>query len=105
MRTDDELKQVAQDIVFGKVFCDFMCLSADDFEMTFMPIALLSTEGLAELKDRLGPKGMVFEYMNKAGPMSHNGTPTFMSLRWLNSEDAEKVRDYMRKYQEAMEAV
>ena len=49
--------------------------------------------------------GMVYEYLDKAGPTGINGKPCFFSLRLLNKDDTKKVFDYYEKYKEIREKV
>ena len=37
---------------------------------------------------------LIYEYMNKAGPVGVNGMPVFMSMRCLNREDTEQMLRY-----------
>ena len=47
--------------------------------------------------------GLIYEYIDKAGPRSINGLPNFFSMRLLNKEDALKVDGYYIKYKEIRE--
>lgn len=42
--------------------------------------------------------GMVYEYMDKAGPRSVNGYPMFMSINVLSIEETKKFADKYNKY-------
>lgn len=49
--------------------------------------------------------GLVYEYLDKAGPMAINGLPIFYSLRLLNKTDTDKMFDYYFKYKDIREKV
>lgn len=51
-----------------------------------MPLAL----GAADKIDA-DKVGMLYEYMDKAGPRSVNGYPCFFSFRWLDKRDSRRV--------------
>lgn len=44
--------------------------------------------------------GLVYEYLDKAGPRGINGMPNFFSCRLLNQDDAKKMFEYYEKYKE-----
>jgi len=51
----------------------------------------------------LGNIGLIYEYLDQAGPTSVNGMPTFFSLKYLNISDAEKMFVFYEKYKEIRE--
>lgn len=53
-----------------------------------------------EFKKYLNNIGFIFEYMDKAGPMSLNGKPLFLSANILNKEDTEKMLSFYNTYKE-----
>jgi hypothetical protein len=63
--TEEEIKKLAKDIYTGLVFTDRHI--------------------------QVASPGMIYEYMDKAGPMSINGMPMFCSFRFISQEDAKKV--------------
>lgn len=98
--TDEEIKKLADDIYKGLIFTDRHIQNPDDISRVFMPLVLMKEEQIEEF--RTNPPGMIYEYMEKAGPMSINGMPMFLSFRFLNQEDAKKVD---KKYIQIKEAV
>ena len=58
-----------------------------------------------EWDDVFAPNMMVYEYMDKAGPMAIDGMPMFCSFRFLNQEDAKKVYEKYIQIKEAIEKV
>ena len=103
-RPDDELKKLAQDAHDGLVFTDRHLPKGDShqFLATFMVLALMDPEKLNEVA---GEIGMVYEYLDKAGPRSVNGYPSFFSCNFLNKSDTEKFLEYVRPLQEKATAV
>lgn len=89
--TDEDIKKLADDIYKGLVFTDRHIQNPDDVPRVFIPLVLLKKEQIEELNVR--SIGMIYEYIDKAGPMSINGMPMFLSLRMLSQEDAKKVNE------------
>lgn len=96
---EQELKQLAMDIVDGKVFTDRHVRKGGegDMPMIFMPIALgcFQTEDEANLQKI----GMLYEYYDKAGPRSMNGYPVFTSLHIFPQVQLELLEQTMRNYE------
>jgi hypothetical protein len=57
-------------------------------------------EQLEEL--RKNPPGMIYEYMEKAGPRAINGNPVFLSFRMIGIDDTKKV---LERYNKIIEVV
>jgi len=98
--TDEEIKKLADEIYRGLIFTDRHIQNPDDISRVFMPLVLMKEEQIEEF--RANPPGMIYEYMDKACPMSINGMPMFLSFRLLSKEDAKKVD---KKYIQIKEAV
>jgi hypothetical protein len=101
MKTDEQLKQLAKDIHTGLVFTnnhippeDTMMLGA-----VFMPLVMMNDEQQKDFTDK--QPGMVYEYLDKAGPRSMNGYPMFMSLQFITVEEYEKVRAFYEEFKAA----
>jgi hypothetical protein len=97
-KTESELRQLAVDIVEGKVFTDKHDRGGLEYGDIWLPIRLgafaeWSTEDLKRI-------GMLYEYVNKAGDRSVNGYPTFLSLNALDMEDNNKVWKFHEQYVE-----
>lgn len=107
MRTDIELKQLAADIVDGKVFTD---RNLSDFQIAdgemvnvFPRFAL---EGRPIIKDiEKSEIALVYEYIDKASAKSkENGNlPTFNSYQILTQQETEKLSNFIEAY-EALKA-
>lgn len=68
--------------------------------MVFLPLALIGKELSDELNEN--PPGMIYEYIDKAGPRAVNGMPMFMSLKMVSIDDAKKIFDFYHKIKEAI---
>ena len=101
MKTDEELKQLANDIFHGVVFTSNHVPPGEEIMLgsIFMPLMLMTEEGQ---KDFLEKKPfMVYEYMDQAGPRSVNGYPMFMSLKFLIEDEYKKVVEYYKELEQA----
>lgn len=104
MKSDSELKQLAADIYENKVFTDrhVPISSKTDLTMIFLLIALGAFSEMP--KEEVGKIGLVYEYIEKAGPRSINGFPIFMSLNYISQEEASKVYEYHNEYKSLKES-
>lgn len=94
-KDDKELKQLAIDIVAGKVFTSAAIHESElksILPSVFMSIAFMGTRQREEFqKDDIQ---FIYEYVNKAEQRSVNGYPIFMTCRMLNREDLERLMKY-----------
>ena len=109
-RSEEELRQLAQDVVDGHVFGSWM-LSEHEAEhmlqMVFMPLFFMGTDVNTWLKMNSEPDdpfAHMYEYMEKAGPRSINGKPIFMSCQLLRESEAKRLGDLCQEAQRAKEA-
>lgn len=86
--TEAELREYVDAFLSGRIW-DFH--HAPDGQDGLMPFMVLRLGGLPEGWD---PKnvGTVYEYIDKAGPRSVNGMPTFFSCRIMHTADWEIAR-------------
>jgi hypothetical protein len=98
--TDDEIKKLAEDIYKGLVFTDRQLNNREDLQMVFLPLALMEKEHIEELRG-INP-GMIYEYLDRAGPMAINGMPIFTSFKIASIDDTEKIFDHYFKIKEAV---
>ena len=77
--TDDEIKQVAEDMYKGIVFTDRQLERREDIQSVFVALALMEQEQLDKFNKN--PPGMIYEYMDRAGPWAINGMPIFFSFK------------------------
>ena len=98
-KTDEEIKELAVGLMGGAVYTDFHVFEAGgDLALTYMPLAFMLDEDRRALVKFLMPDGeqtekigMVYEWMDKAGPRYVNGQPMFFSLQILSPEDRERL--------------
>lgn len=100
-RTDDEMKQLAIDVMAGRVFGTWNLEDPKDSRMVFMPLGLSEPKHLQEMAD--ANVVHFYEYMEKAGPRSCNGYPGFFSMKALDGDDATKLQAIIDKLQAAQD--
>ena len=98
--TDQEIKQLAEDMYKGIVFTDKHLQRRGDIQSVFAVLALMSAEQIEELKKI--PPGMIYEYFDRAGPMAVNGMPIFFSFKIVSIDDTKKV---LTRYNNIIDAV
>ena len=99
-RKANELKQIAKDLIDGKIFCDRHIPKHDNHLVPsiFMVLALC---GQKTIDFMLHYKiSFVYEYLDKAGPRAINGYPIFFSIGMLNDKDTAKMFKYYEKLKE-----
>lgn len=100
-KTEDELKQLARDWMAGKLFFSTMVRNVNDLPAVFMILALMTPEQRQECAE--ARYEVVYEYLDKCGPMTVNGYPTFFSAGFLTAPEYEKVRLYKQAADQAVE--
>jgi hypothetical protein len=100
MKAHEELKQIAMDLVDGKIFSDRHLGESNQSMLgsVFMPIVLGAFSKMTEEELKEGKVSFIYEYLSEAGPMAVNGMPTFFSMRVLNKEETEIMFEYHDKY-------
>jgi hypothetical protein len=63
--------------------------------MVFMVLGLMDQNARQQLID--DKPGLLYEYLDEAGPRSINGRPIFTSMKVLNESDTDKVLEKSRK--------
>jgi len=91
MRSEEELKQLAKDVVEGRVVTSDN-IPPPDVIAAFPLLALLSEDSLKKIS-------MVFEYIEKAGPRAVNGLPSFLTFQYLTKEEYEIFKKYLKEYE------
>lgn len=105
-RTDEEVKQIALDLHRGKIFTDRHISDDDDgfkLERVFFVLGMLKPEQMDAIK--ADPPGLIFEYIEKAGPRGFGNLPMFFSMQMLSQEDTTKMFAIYNKLREAEESV
>ena len=97
---EEDLKQLALDMHKGLIFTDTQIGQPNMLAMVFMPLAFMSVD-----KKWVDQVGLIYEYLDKAGPRSVNGMPTFMSMRIVPKTDLPLLIEYVKKYEKAEKAV
>jgi hypothetical protein len=87
-KTEGELEKLAWDVVGGQVFGTWSHPEAA--KLSFMVLMFLDNEQRQQMRD--AKIVHIYEYIDKAGPRSINGLPSFMSMQLLDETDAEKLR-------------
>lgn len=98
--TSDEIKKLAEDMYKGLIFTDRHLKNMEELQMVFMPLALMGQDLIDELHKN--PPGIIYEYLDKAGPMAVNGMPMFLSLKMASIDDAKKVFEHYHKIKEVV---
>jgi len=96
----EDLKQLACDMNKGLVFTDRQIQQPHLMPVVFVPLVFMVGE--KKWADQIG---LVYEYLDKAGPRAINGMPMFMSMRVVPKEDVPILLEYVQKYREAEIAV
>jgi len=101
-RTDDELKQIANDLVHGRVFCDRHIHASDSealISKIFMPLSMGALNSIPE--EKLRKIGMIFEYIENdinnladdKDKVDHS-FPVFLSMQIIHADDMVKFMEY-----------
>lgn len=103
VKTEKELKKLAEDIYKGLVYTHQHIEKLEDIRTVFMPLAFIDKEQLDELIN--DAPGLMYEYLDKASPRTINGMPIFFSVSMLSIADAEKVHKYYNKIVKAIKGI
>lgn len=103
MKTDDELKQIAQDIYRDKIFSQLHIERPEDVPTSFMVLRFVGPEIIDKIES--GEIFFIYEYMDKAGPRCINGMPVFGSFKYLNKDDTEKMLKYYNEIRNAVKQI
>jgi hypothetical protein len=90
--SDADLRKFIQDYLGNMIFTSahIRPIQQTMLGQIFMPILFGAFEDYRE--QDLEQIGIIYEYYNKAGPMSINGYPMFVSMRLLHALDWERAR-------------
>lgn len=101
-----ELRDIALGMMSGACFTDRHVRNPDDIQMVFPLLLFANDELRAEMSEFLmpggkpdenGQTGMIYEWMEKAGPRSVNGMPMFWSAQMLNPTETQIVLDMVQE--------
>lgn len=99
-KTDEELYELARDIVELKVFTSSHVRTPKDLALTFMPLGFMDKDGIKELQEKVG---MLYEYIGKAAPTCVNGMPMFFSMQLLHKDDYDRLLTLINKIKKSRE--
>lgn len=99
-RTDADLKKIAIDLYEGKIFTD-RHIQGSDIQMVFMPIALGAFQNTSE--EEIKDIGLIYEYLDQAGPRSINSMPCFFSFKMLSRSETETMITHYEAYKKIKE--
>lgn len=102
MKSDKDLKQIAKDIYLGKIFTDRHISNKNMIASVFMPLIFLRTETKNGKNFIDSNPVLLYEYLDKAGPMAINDMPMFTSMQSLNKEEFDKMVSYYEKIEKTM---
>ena len=93
-KTDAELRTLANDIYYGKVFTDHHLPDAEFNEMVgmvFLPIGMM--DAVARLRFADPTPGLVYQYYGvDQSELASNGWPVFFSYQRLSQEEWERMK-------------
>lgn len=108
MRTEEELKQIAKDLYAGRIFTNLHLQPSEQERLLFsifMPLVFLKTETKGGKTFMESEPFLIYEYVDRAGPMAINGYPIFTSFQSLNEEEYQKMIGYYSKVKQTMEEI
>ena len=92
-KTDEEIKQLALGVYRNEIFTSLQVPQQESLSMLpmiFMPLALMDSKQIKELKN--DNPCMFYAFMTDAFPRSVNGYPIFASANYLTEEEFERFR-------------
>jgi hypothetical protein len=104
MQTDEQLKQIANDLYKEKIFCDrYLNNPETELTMVFMVFLFMDEETVENFQKK--EPVFIYEYYDKSTRMQVNGYPTFFSCRHLNKEEYDKMIEYYNAIKSAVDGV
>ena len=96
-KTPEQIETLAWDITGGRVFGSWNG-PPDMIKSCFMILMFMEQKHLDQLKEQ--NIAHLYEYMDKAGPRSVNGYPSFMSAQYIDVDDMAKVVKRLKQIEE-----
>ena len=103
MKTEEELKQIAEDMYRDIIFSQLHIKRPEDVPTSFMALRSINQEVMDKIES--GEIFFIYEYMDKAGDRCVNGMPVFMSFKYLNKDDTEKMLKYYNGIRNAVKQI
>jgi hypothetical protein len=101
VKTKEELKQLAMDIVEGRVFGTWNLSKQEEIAMSFMALLFAGPEQAQSAIDR--EVVHIYEYLDKAEPRYVNGKPIFFSHHELTKQEIEVLNPLIDRLQKMRE--
>jgi hypothetical protein len=103
--SDEKLRQFVDDFVSNRIFttAHLHDHEVDLVPMIFMPISLGCFSKVQP--DSLKNIGVIWEYLDKAGPRSINGKPIFFTFNMLHIEDWKRAIPAIQKEEERRKSI
>jgi hypothetical protein len=105
-KTEGELKKIARDLLQGKIFCLWHLPPGDlhAMESTFMVLALMERDMIEVLIENWGKAPLIYEYIDRAGPLAINGNPIFTSCKWIHTDQVARFTEIYESMKAALDA-
>ncbi len=92
--SDEDLRAFVVAFCDGRIFSTAHMRNLEDAYLVFMPLFFGAGDFSRSWIESIG---VVYEYMDKAGPRSINGMPIFFSCRFVHRDDWERARQAIIK--------
>lgn len=99
-RTETELIALARALATNLIFTDRHCRTVEEIGIAFMPIGMGALHECAE--SFRNDIGLIFEYLDKAGPRSINGLPCFFSAHYVSKSDTKILMEHYTQMHNAL---
>jgi len=97
LKTEEELKQLAADILARRVFTSGMIQDPKRIAQVFRPFLFMNKLQRKELEQKMktGEAALFYEYLSEAGATSLNGMPPFSSAQTLSKVEVREVQKHV----------
>lgn len=102
LMTDEEMRKLARDMAMEKVFTN-LHVPQEDSHMLKSIFMVAALGGLADVDPQ--QIGMLYEYLDRAGPRGINGYPMFMSLRMVHRDQVDALIERVGEISKRLEEV
>lgn len=102
-KTDEELREFVFDFMAGRIFTSAQIPPSGRLELVFMPLVFGALHDWPE--EDWADIGIIYEYLDKAGPRSVNGCPGFFSMRLMHVDDWERCLKAIQREQGRREEI
>jgi hypothetical protein len=102
-RSDAEIKQIAIEIEAGKIWTSEHCPNLDAVRASFLTIGFCTPE-LANWMQQ-NKIAVIYEYVDRAGPLSVNGMPSFFGAKMISEDDWKRVLEKVTAIRAALASI